>query len=180
MSAVLDARPALDTRALRQTLGRFATGITVISARSDDGAEAAITANSFNSLSLDPPLVLWSVARHALSAPIFQRATQFVVHVLAQEQRDISTHFARQQADKLAGVTHSRDALGGLVLPGSLARLVCEPHECVEAGDHWLFIARVTWIGHTEQKPLLYFAGSYQTLKPEMPGWRAELGDWVF
>ena len=68
MSAVLDAPPTLDPRALRQTLGRFATGITVISARTEAGEEVAITANSFTSVSLDPPLVLWSVAREALSA----------------------------------------------------------------------------------------------------------------
>jgi len=121
MAAVLDAPTALDPRALRQTLGRFATGITVISARTEAGEEAAITANSFTSVSLDPPLVLWSVAREAFSASIFQRASHFVVHVLSEQQRDISQHFARRQPDKLTGVAHTRDADGGLELPGWLA-----------------------------------------------------------
>jgi flavin reductase (DIM6/NTAB) family NADH-FMN oxidoreductase RutF len=164
MAAVLDAPTALDPRALRQTLGRFATGITVISARTEAGEEAAITANSFTSVSLDPPLVLWSVAREAFSASIFQRASHFVVHVLSEQQRDISQHFARRQPDKLTGVAHTRDADGGLELPGWLARLTCEPEQRVQAGDHWVFIARVLSMAHTEGQPLLYFAGGYQTL----------------
>lgn len=168
MSDVLDVSPTLDPRALRQTLGRFATGITVISARTDTGEEAAITANSFTSVSLDPPLVLWSVAREAFSAPIFQRATQFVVHVLSEQQRDISQHFARRQPDKLTAVAHTRDADGGLVLPGWLARLTCEPDQCIEAGDHWVFMARVVSMAHTDERPLLYFGGGYQTLMPTL------------
>ena len=169
MSAVLDAPPTLDPRALRQTLGRFATGITVISARTDAGEEVAITANSFTSVSLDPPLVLWSVARDALSVSVFQRASHFVVHILSEQQREISQHFARRQADKLTAVAHSRDLDGGLVLPGSLARLTCEPHQCIEAGDHSVFIARVVSLTHTDDRPLLYFGGSYQSLMPAHP-----------
>jgi flavin reductase (DIM6/NTAB) family NADH-FMN oxidoreductase RutF len=167
MSDVLDASPTLDPRELRQTLGRFATGITVISARTAAGEEAAITANSFTSVSLEPPLVLWSVAREAFSASVFQRATHFVVHVLSEQQQDISQHFARRQPDKLTTVAHTRDADGGLELPGWLARLTCEPHQCIEAGDHWVFIARVVSMAHTEDRPLLYFGGGYQTLMPQ-------------
>lgn len=178
LDAVLDEAPVLNPRALRQVLGRFATGITVISARTDDGTEVAITANSFNSVSLDPPLVLWSVARGALSAAVFQRASHFVVHVLGEHQRALSAHFARQQADKIAQVAHARDAEGGLVLPGALARLACVPHACVEAGDHWLFIARVTAMDQDEGRPLIYFGGAYQTLDPGVSGWRAQLGAW--
>lgn len=169
MSAVLDAPVALDPRALRQTLGRFATGITVISARTDAGEEVAITANSFTSVSLDPPLVLWSVARDAFSVSVFQRASHFVIHVLSEQQREISQHFARRQADKLTAVAHSRDLDGGLVLPGSLARLTCEPYQCIEAGDHSVFIARVVSITHTDDRPLLYFGGAYQTLVSPAP-----------
>lgn len=179
MSAVLDAPPAIDPRMLRQALGRFATGITVISARTADGAEAAITANSFNSVSLDPPLVLWSIARQALSAPLFRGAARFTVHVLSERQRDLSSHFARQQPDKLARVAHGRDAKGDLVLAGCLARFSCEPHACIEAGDHWLFIARVDSLDFQDEAPLLYFAGAYQNLNPDSRGWKRELGDWA-
>lgn len=167
MSAVLEAPPVLEPRALRQALGRFATGITVISGQTDAGDEVAITANSFTSVSLDPPLVMWSVAREAFSAPVFRAATYFVVHVLSEQQRDLSQHFARRQADKLSDVAHTRDAQGGLVLPGCLARFACVPHQCIEAGDHWVFIARVLSMAYTEDKPLLYFGGGYQTLMPQ-------------
>lgn len=169
MSAVLDAPPALDPLAMRRTLGRFATGITVISARAPSGEEAAITANSFTSVSLDPPLVLWSVARDARSASTFQCASHFVVHILSERQRSISQHFACRQADKLGGVAHTRDADGGLELPGWLARLTCEPYRSIEAGDHWLVMARVVSMAHTEDRPLLYFGGGYRTLGPHAP-----------
>lgn len=179
MDTTLSMPPA-DTRAFRRALGRFATGVAVISARTADDAETAITANSFNSVSLDPPLVLWSVARQALSAPLFKDACEYAVHILSERQRHVSSHFARQQPDKLAAAVHRRSPTGGLVLPGAIARFECVPHQCICAGDHWLFLARVIRFEASDDQPLVYFCGAYQALDADVRGWKQDLGDWVF
>lgn len=179
MNATL-SMPPVDARGFRRALGRFATGVAVISARTADAREVAITANSFNSVSLDPPLVLWSVARQALSGPLFIDACQYVVHILSERQRHVSSHFARQQQDKLATIAHGRSPTEGLVLPGAIARFECVPHQCIRAGDHWLFLARVTRFEASDDPPLVYFCGAYQALDADARGWTQDLGDWVF
>ena len=100
--------PTLDRQAFRAALGSFATGVTVITTRAADGTPVGLTANSFNSVSLDPPMVLWSLARKSLSLPVFCASSHWVVHVLAADQEALSGRFARSGEDKFAGLEIGR------------------------------------------------------------------------
>ena len=131
-----------DPRELRRALGRFATGVTVVTTRGPGGKPEGLTANSFSSVSLDPPLVLWSLACGAASLPAFVQAGWFAVHVLGSHQHGLSSHFATRTADKFAGLGFT-DGLGGCpLLAGSLARFECSVHSRVDAGDHVIFLGR--------------------------------------
>ena len=107
----------LDPRAFRRALGNFATGVTIITACGPDGTNVGVTASSFNSLSIDPPLILWSSIKEARSCAIFEAATHFAVNILAADQMDMSNHFARQQEDKFAGVDW-KAGIGGAPILG--------------------------------------------------------------
>ena len=157
---------APDPRALRRALGNFATGITVIAARQADGSLVGMTANSFNSVSLDPPLILWSVDKHAHSCAAFLAAEHFAVNVLAADQLELSNHFARPQADKFAGVAHQPGIGGAPLLDDCAARFQCARHQLVEAGDHWILIGRVLAFDDFGRAPLLYHQGAYASLLP--------------
>lgn len=153
-----------DSDAYRQALGTFATGVTVISAVDAELGDGAITANSFNSVSLDPPLVLFSVSKTSTSLPVFIASRDYVVHVLAESQRGLSNHFARSSDDKLQGVTFSRSSTECVVLENCAALLHCRRYQAVEAGDHWIFIVRVLEYDHTGSPPLVYHGGRYAGL----------------
>ena len=155
------AGAAPEPRALRQALGRFATGITVITTRTPEGRLEGLTANSFSSVSLDPPLVLWSLRRQAPSLRGFVEAGRFAVNVLAAEQSGLSRHFATPLADKFAGVTWEEGQDGCPLLPGCLARFECRTERTVEAGDHLIFIGRIYRLKHRDGVPLLFNAGHY-------------------
>ena len=158
---VLDGRH--DSRALRHALGRFPTGVTVITARTPAGKREGMTANSFAALSLDPPLVLWSINRNAQSLQGFIDAGHFAINVLAADQAGLSHRFATPQADKYAGVAYT-DGLGGSpVLDGVLASFECCIENTVDGGDHLLFIGRVLRIGYGDGDPLIFNAGQYCT-----------------
>ena len=117
--------PRADPKAYRSALGSFATGVTVITTPGDDGAPVGLTANSFNSVSLDPPMVLWSLARRSHSLPAFRAARHWAVHVLAAEQQALSDRFARSGTDKFAGVAITRGEAGVTLLEGCAARFEC-------------------------------------------------------
>src|SRR5215469_4099336 len=97
--------PPFDSSAFRRALGMFATGVTIVTARAGDGTPVGMTANSFNSVSLDPPMVLWSLAKSARSLPVFHAAEHWNVHILANEQNDLANRFARAGEDKFAGLS---------------------------------------------------------------------------
>lgn len=156
-----DAPAGFDLRQFRHALGRFATGITVITTRTPNGKCEGLTANSFGAVSLEPPLVLWSLRQDAMSLPSFRRSRCFAVNVLAAHQRGISNHFASPAEDKFEKVKW-RPGLGGCpTLPDCLALFECRRQRVIEAGDHVVFIARVERFAWRAGDPLVFSCGHY-------------------
>ncbi len=152
---------AFDQRALRNVLGTFVTGVTVVTTRDKEGTAHGVTANSFSSLSLDPPLVLWSQALTSRSFPAFRDSDHFAVNILADDQVDVSNQFAKSRDDKFSGIAH-RAGIGDVpVLDGAAAHLECVKLASHLSGDHMLFIGRIERIGHYSRKGLAFGAGSY-------------------
>ncbi|NNM70959.1 flavin reductase family protein [Enterovirga aerilata] len=165
LSLPLD-REATDPRLLRQALGRFATGVTVITTKTPDGKYEGLTANSFSAVSLDPPLVLWSLRLAAPSLPGFKAAGHFVVNVLSTAQSLTSRHFATPRHDKFEGVRFSAGIAGCPMLDESLAIFECRTESTIEGGDHMIFIGRVVQAHYREGEPLIFAAGKYGTHAP--------------
>lgn len=153
---------AIDSRALRRALGQFATGVTIITALDPDtGAPIGRTANSFSSVSLDPPLVLWSVNRASRSAPAFVAAPRFAVNVLSADQIDISGRFASPTADKFAGVDW-RPGLGGVpLLPEVSAVFECRKAAEHAGGDHVVILGEVERFARYDRPGLVFAEGRY-------------------
>jgi 3-hydroxy-9,10-secoandrosta-1,3,5(10)-triene-9,17-dione monooxygenase reductase component len=133
----------------------------VVTTRSTDGVDVGLTANSFNSVSLDPPMVLWSLAKSSRALPIFAGSRHFVVHVLAADQEAISSRFSRPSPDKFAGLDIERGAGGSPMLRDYSARFQCRTEFQYEGGDHTIFVGRVETFDHTDRKPLVFHAGQY-------------------
>jgi flavin reductase (DIM6/NTAB) family NADH-FMN oxidoreductase RutF len=153
-----------DGRALREALGRFGTGVTVVTCPTPDGP-LGITANSFSSVSLDPPLVLWSPAKSSSRYPFFMAADRFAIHVMGQEQFDTCGGFARNgnAFDTLDWETGD----GGVpLINGCLSRFECTTTATHDGGDHSIIVARVTRVTTRQGEPLLFFGGSYGSFKP--------------
>lgn len=150
--------------ALRAALGRFTTGVTIVTCLDAAGAPVGLTANSFSALSLDPSLVLWSLRRASASLPIFQAAPHFVVNVLAESQVDLSRRFASSATDKFAQGQWSAGEGGAPVLSGSAAVFECQQFAQHDMGDHVLFIGRVLRASESTVPPLVYQAGHYRML----------------
>jgi flavin reductase (DIM6/NTAB) family NADH-FMN oxidoreductase RutF len=153
----------IDQRHLRHALGRFATGVTVITTRTGEGKIEGLTANSFSAVSLDPPLVLWSLRRNAASLPSFSNSGYFAVNVLAANQSDLSRHFATPSKDRFAGVPHALGLGGCPLLPDCLASFECSTEHTVTGGDHMIFIGRVLRATYRDGEPLIFSAGKYCT-----------------
>ncbi|MEP1209527.1 MAG: p-hydroxyphenylacetate 3-hydroxylase reductase component [Rhizobiaceae bacterium] len=153
--------PEIDPRAFRRALGNFATGVTIVTAQNPEGVKVGVTASSFNSLSIDPPLILWSSLKEARSCPIFESSSHFAVNVLASDQLQMSNHFARQQEDKFAEVEWQEGLGGAPVFPNCAARFQCETYDKVDGGDHWIFIGKVVAFDDFGRSPLCFHQGSY-------------------
>ncbi len=153
----------VDQRHLRQALGRFATGVTVITTRTVAGKLEGLTANSFSAVSLDPPLVLWSLRRNAPSLQSFLDSGYFAVNVLAAHQCDVSRHFATPAADKFATISCTAGLGGCPLLPDTLASFECSTEHQVVGGDHIIFIGRVHRATYRDGEPLIFSAGKYCT-----------------
>lgn len=156
--------PVTDTRMLRNALGRFATGVTIITTVDAAGARVGLTANSFNSLSLDPPLVLWSLRAASPSVAAFSQASHFAVNVLAEAQLDLSRRFASPVDDKFSEGLWAPGAGGVPLLAGCTAVFECERVSQQAAGDHVLFFGRVLALSESTLPPLLFQAGHYRML----------------
>ncbi len=154
----------MDTRLLRNALGRFATGVTIITCRDAAGGYVGLTANSFNSLSLTPPLVLWSLRDVSPSMAAFMAAPGFAVNVLAEAQVDLSRRFASHEDDRFAEGLWALGEHGSPVLAGCAAVLECRTVQHQAAGDHRLFIGEVLACSESAVPPLLFQAGHYRLL----------------
>lgn len=166
MSVSLNPVPLEDRRILRNLLGQFATGVTVITSRAADGRKIGLTANSFTSVSLDPPLILWCLNRTAGSASDFLETPKYAIHVLAEEQEQISRHFAKPAADKFAELPHGECPDGVPLLPGAVATLLCRSFRHYEAGDHLIFVGEIEHFELAGGDPLIFHAGSYRSAAP--------------
>lgn len=152
---------AFDPRDFRNALGSFTTGVTIITTIDAAGEPVGLTVNSFNSVSLNPPLVLWSLANEALSLPAFRDAECWAVHILATDQEDLSTRFAKRGENKFADldIEHGR---GGIpLLKGCTARFQCRTASSYQGGDHLIFIGEVLDFDHSENPPLVFHGGRY-------------------
>jgi len=150
-----------DPKAFRRALGNFATGVTIITTIGPDGEKVGVTASSFNSLSMDPPLVLWSSMKDARSCAAFENASHFAVNILASDQMDMSNHFARQQDDKFAGFDWEEGLGGAPIFPNCAGRFQCETYDKLDGGDHWIFVGKVVKFDDFGRAPLCFHQGSY-------------------
>jgi flavin reductase (DIM6/NTAB) family NADH-FMN oxidoreductase RutF len=161
-----------DRRDLRSALGQFATGVTVVTTTSPRGHKVGVTANSFASVSLDPPLVLWCQARQAPSATIFRNARRFAVNVLAANQHHLSRQFAAPADDKFAGVACTSGPDGVPLIDGAIARFLCRAVSAHDGGDHLIQVGEVENYEWFDGEPLVFHSGRYRvaTRHPEFPG----------
>ncbi|WP_396667682.1 flavin reductase family protein [Microbacterium sp. R86528] len=162
-----EPHPAIDARALRDTLGHYASGVTVISGHDADGP-IGFTCQSFYSVSMDPPLVSFSVMTSSTTYPRIRETGSFAVNVLAHHQHDLSSQFAQRGTDKWAGVDWHHSAAGNPVIHDTLMWLDCEIWAEHEAGDHLVIIGRVRELSPPEwhrSEPLLFFKGAYRHLR---------------
>jgi len=156
---------------MRQCLSRFATGVTIVATRSPDGRYVGLTANSFNSLSLDPPLILWSLATSATSLEVFKGQRFFSVSVLSVQQVDIARRFASRLPDRFQGVAVHEGLDGIPLIDGALAWFECERRTQTLQGDHWLFVGEVKRCAGADGSPLIFRHGEFAVADSlERPG----------
>lgn len=172
----MTATPNIGTRSLREALGSFATGVTIVTTVDQAGQDIGLTANSFNSVSLEPPMVLWSLAKTSLSLAAFKQAEHFAVHVLSADQEPLSTLFATRGADKFAGINIERGHGGTPLLPGCAVRFQCRTAFAYEGGDHEIFVGEVLDFDDFKRAPLVFQGGKY-ALAVKKPAFRAATTD---
>lgn len=151
-----------DSRDLRRALGQFATGVTVVTGRAPDGSKIGMTANSFTSVSIDPPLVLWCPGKNAPSLPDFTEATHFTINVLAADQHHLCRQFATPAEDKFAEVALSEGIAGTPLIEGAVARFECRTVQRHDAGDHVIFVGEVERYEADGGEPLVFHSGFYR------------------
>ena len=161
------ASPAFSSADFRAALATFATGVTIVTSRDPSGLPVGITANSFASVSLAPPLVLWSLARGAGSMPAFEQGSHYAINILASDQHRLAERFATKAIDRFAGVAWSEGASGAPLLDGAAAVFECFNRSQYEEGDHVIFVGEVE---HCERRdgaqPLIFHGGRYFTELP--------------
>lgn len=160
-------KAALKT-ALRDAFGAFATGVTVVTALDATGRPVGFTANSFTSVSLDPPLLLICLGKSSSNFAIFSQTARFAVNILAADQTDISQRFATPCADRFAGLDWQAGPGGAPLLPGVAAWFDCARHQVIDAGDHIVLLGRIDTFERAARDPLIYLQGRY--LEPPAPG----------
>ncbi|MDZ4255307.1 MAG: flavin reductase family protein [Sulfuritalea sp.] len=155
---------SFDPRSFRDALGDFATGVTVITARGADGQPVGVTINSFTSVSLEPPLVLWNLGLHSPSLATFESCSHYAVNVLGADQADFSQRFAQSQADKFAGIDFKVGAGDAPLLPGCCAWFECRNELRYPGGDHLIFVGHVEGFRREQKPPLIFHGGRYRSL----------------
>ncbi len=154
----------IDKTELRRVMGHFPTGVTVVTTISKAGKLYGLTANSFTSVSLVPPLVLVCVDKRADCYPCFEQSKCYTVNFLADDQEDISRRFATTGVDKFEGVGYRIGANQAPILTGALAYLECKVVAAYEGGDHTIYLGEIEQAETREAKPLLFYRGGYRSL----------------
>jgi 3-hydroxy-9,10-secoandrosta-1,3,5(10)-triene-9,17-dione monooxygenase reductase component len=157
----MDEKGEFDSREFRSALGAFATGVTIVTAVGADGSRVGVTANSFNSVSLDPPMILWSLAKTSRSLSVFEQAAYWAVHILAADQDNLSNHFAMSGIDKFADMDVELGAGGVPLLRACASRLQCKTAFIYEGGDHVIFVGEVLKFDRRDVAPLIFHGGKY-------------------
>jgi flavin reductase (DIM6/NTAB) family NADH-FMN oxidoreductase RutF len=159
--------PSFTPREFRSALGMFATGVTIVTILGTDGQPTGLTANSFNSVSIEPPLVLWSLSRQAASMEAFRTGTHYAINVLAADQRELAERFANRNADRWSGVETTRGAGDAPLIAGAAATFECFNRSRYEEGDHVIFVGEVERCTRREgASPLLFHGGRFYTEHP--------------
>lgn len=169
--------PPFESKSLRATLGRFVTGVTVITTMDESGNQVGLTANSFNTVSLEPPLILWSLSKNAGSYEVFQRSTHFGISILAEDQVDISQRFATPAEQKFTGVDTNVVFCPVPMISNSCAWLYCTKITQIEGGDHIIYIGEVQKVASSDRPPLVFGGGKYLLAKPHhyLPAFSTEV-----
>ena len=159
--------PSFSAREFRAALGMFATGVTIVTARSATGELVGLTANSFNSVSLAPPLVLWSLAQTAGSMPALSTGSHYAINILSADQKELADRFSAQRAGRWAGVAWTEGIRGSPLLTGVAATFECFNRSRYEEGDHVIFVGEVERCSHRAgAAPLLFHGGRFYTEHP--------------
>lgn len=161
----LPDQPHFSSKAFRTALSHFATGVTIVTTRDPQGAPVGLTVTSFNSVSLTPPLVLWSLAKSAGSLAAFTACTHYAIHVLNAEQRHLAEIFASKQQDRWQGLAFTPGLDGTPLLPGVAATFECTNRSRYDEGDHFIFVGQVlrcTQQSQAHATPLLFYGGTLQ------------------
>jgi len=159
--------PGFSSSEFRSALGMFATGVTIVTARGPDGQLVGLTANSFNSVSLSPPLVLWSLAQAARSMPAFQRGSHYAINILGADQQELAQRFASPVADRFANLVLTEGVSGAPLIHGAVATFECFNRSRYTEGDHVIFVGEVehcNW--RPGASPLLYHGGKFYSEHP--------------
>ena len=152
---------AIDPRDFRNALGTFATGVTIITAMAADGRPYGLTCNSFASVSLNPPLVLWSLGMFSNGLNTFQNASHFAVNILGESQQELANKFARSSGDKFSGVDWKPGLGNAPLIAGSVAQFQCRAANRYYGGDHVIFLGAVEAYTYNKQEPLLFLSGGF-------------------
>src|SRR3989441_13277477 len=159
-----------DGRALRAAFGSFATGGTIVTTSGPAGADIGFTANSFSSVSLDPPMVLWSLARTSSSIDAFRNSAHFAVHILSADQEALSARFASKSIDRFGGLALDRGPDGIPMLQDCMARFACKLAYQYEGGDHVIFVGEILDFRHSARQPLVFHGGGQGLLASQQTG----------
>jgi flavin reductase (DIM6/NTAB) family NADH-FMN oxidoreductase RutF len=155
----------IDSDTFRSVLGRFSTGVTIVTARDDAGQDHGMTVSAFCSLSLQPPMVLVCIDHTASMYELLLQHPQFGISVLSSDQEECSRRFSTEDAERFDGIAYSRGASGVVLLDDAVAHLECQVSHHHDAGDHTIFIANVERAEPREGRPLLYYRGGYAQLE---------------
>lgn len=165
MDQMIAPRPStdFDSRRLRDAFGHFATGVAIVTARAPDGEKLGITVNSLASLSLQPALLLWSIATSSRNHPLFaaRQVRHFAVHVLGEDQQELCRRFSQRHGDRFMDVQASANGHGVPLLPGCLVRFECTTDRVLPGGDHSIVIGRIDRINEHPGEPLLFHRGRF-------------------